>query len=160
MRSASSRRITIAVFISALTMAGCGDPTTPLEIEDVVGMYVLQRVGNEPIPAVVHVDNGETITILADTIHLRADHRGSRSGAEQREDSEDPERNTVWQIGGDIVFEIVRDRIEIHVLCPINALCAAGPHVIAYRTPSGLRAQRPGRDDPGPFHYSSTALTP
>lgn len=114
----------------ALGAAACSDPLGP---GDVAGIYALRSAGGQSLPATVTIGSFSFV-ILADTLHLRPDGSGRHARISQNPGGP-PQRFDI-----DLRFETLNGRIEITFMCPPNALCTAGPHLIARREGSGLRA--------------------
>lgn len=123
-----------------MAFAACSDGFPP---EAVPGIYVLERVGGEALPAMLYGDGNATVRILADTLHLDASRRGwqvsyievALSGSSSAERWE----SMLW-------YRIVGSRLELTYDCPPNALglCAAPPHRLAWRASGGLRVEHVG----------------
>jgi hypothetical protein len=130
--------------VAAVTL-GCRDSLGP---RDVAGTYVLERVGVEPVPAVIFRDGQGTVRVVADTLRLRVDGRGSFVFIHVIEPAiggAAPEAPTRIEI--DFTYDLVGSTIEISYDCPPMALCIAGPHAIARRFASGLVVQETFGDD-------------
>jgi hypothetical protein len=131
------RRSTIlASSIASAFVAGCGgDPTDA----DVRGVYVLDRVGNQPLPAVVFENSAGSVRIIADTLRLTGDGRGSTTSIQvfERQGSGST-ADAPTRYDGQLAYALSGSRIMMDFICGPNALCLAGPHLIARRGAPGL----------------------
>jgi hypothetical protein len=124
-----------------ILLTGCTGPNDPLTPDAGVGgagtTYVLRSAAGRPIPAVWIRNPSVSVTVLADTIRLRGQGRGSRVLVEEYLE-EVP--GTPVKRNEAIEFEYVRqgDRIEISFPCPGLALCVAPPHFVGRVTNHGL----------------------
>lgn len=67
-------RILLSCALLAWVAGGCeGSPLSPTEV---AGTYVLERVGDSPLPAVTVNTDYATFTVLADTLRLLPDRTG------------------------------------------------------------------------------------
>ena len=128
---------TCLALLIAIACFGCSDPVEPADVADV---YVLERVGSDPLPAVYDSNAYVRVRVLADTLRLRADGTGTRTGLLEYEALQNgdgaPQAVPVAQ---DFAFEVVLGRVEIAFVCADWASCIAPPHYIARPQPSGLR---------------------
>jgi hypothetical protein len=129
-----SRRLKL-LLVSALPLA-CAEPLSP---NGVAGAYALQQVAGDALPTLLYTNEYVTVRILADTLRLTADGRGTVNTVRESEPltggpTTGP-HHAHWAFG----FRVVGDRIEIAFDCPINANCAPPPHIVARTTAEGLR---------------------
>jgi len=136
MAAAPSRSL-ITILCAVLPLA-CGEPLSP---GDVVGIYALQRVASEPLPAVLFTNDYVTVRVFADTLRLSLDSRRMRVfvGVSEPAGAGQPVEPLRWESA--FGFTIIGDRIEVAFACPPNANCVAPPHLVLERTPDGLRAE-------------------
>lgn len=148
MRLPSSRRLAILAF--SLFALGCSDPLAP---DDVDGLYVLQRIGSEALPATLFENECYALRVISEAILLRSNGTGTISGVQQTMSCQDGDTARVarW-VEKPIRFQVVGGRIEIEFVCGPNELCIAPPHVVAHRTSAGLRATY--FESTVPLHYS------
>lgn len=131
-----------------LGLLGCGDTLSPGDVE---GLYVLQSVGENPLPALLPTTSNWRYRVVADTVVLRTDGSGVHVRWSQSFQSGTAEpAPTRWEIG--LGYRIAESTIEITIICPPNALCTAGPHMIARREGDGLRVEA----DATVLHYKET----
>ena len=126
-----------SALLIALSCIGCSDLFEPADDVDV---YVLERVGSDALPAVSDSNAYTRFRVLADTLRLRADRTGTRTGlveyeALQNGDGTPQELPVAW----DFTFEVVLGRVEIAFVCADSASCIAPPHYVARLQKSGLR---------------------
>jgi len=153
MRLPRSRRL--ALLACSFITLGCTDSLAP---EDVAGLYVLERIGSEPLPAVMWENELNTVLVTSGTIRLRPDGSGTVSGTEESIPRQDglPATNTS-RLDVPIRFRTDGVRIEIEFLCPANANCSPPPHIVARPTLGGLRVTL--FHAPILMHYARVAST-
>jgi hypothetical protein len=127
--------VALALLVCSAVVA-CRDPLRP---EDVVGVYALQWVESDVLPTVLYTNDNVRVRVLADTLRFRADGTGERAGLVESESL----RPGVASAGQrraqqEFRFRTGRGRIEIAFVCPINANCAAPPHIVAKPVRGGL----------------------
>lgn len=118
-----------AVLLSTSVLAACSDPIGP---SDVAGMYVLERIGSDALPAVYQSDEYFRLKILADTLWLNEDGSGRRTALlayEALQGGDDS--NGEVPVADEFTFQVVRGRIEIAFACDDTSVCAAPPHFLA-----------------------------
>lgn len=128
------RRNIVPALLIAL-VAACDDPLSPDALR---GTYVLERMGDAPLPLEYASGSDGTYTLLADTIGLDGRGEVTRRTVIHR---------TAGLYGPDTTFSMVRPaeyrvsggRIEIGSFtpCPPNALCAAND--LGHLTGTGFR---------------------
>ncbi|HUF27728.1 MAG TPA: hypothetical protein VMM18_12200 [Gemmatimonadaceae bacterium] len=125
---------------------GCGDPLRPA---DIAGTYVLERVGDDPLPAVVQSRSTFQIVAIADTIHLRRDGSGTRTTITVML-LPDGETYPAFRTAVGVRFEIIRGKVRIfsQFTCPSNANCALPAPLVVSRVAGGLRSVRESLDKP------------
>jgi len=129
----TGRAVAMALLLPVL---GCGDPLSPA---DVTGTYVLQRVADRPLPTELFRNDDVIVRVFADTIRLRADGSASIASVTESESMFD---GSILQSSpaeeGRFYFRVVGGRVEITYICPPNASCVDGPHLLARRDGDGL----------------------
>jgi len=142
-----STMLALSMF-STLT-AGCRNSLGP---DDIAGTYVLERVGDDPLPAEVFRDTHGVVSIVADTIRLSENGRGSLASVRVIDliGVEAPQMPS--RLERALTFRVVGSRIEMVFVCPPNALCTAGPHLIASPHARGLVVESSLVAD-APLHY-------
>jgi hypothetical protein len=140
------------VAMVAALVLGC-DSTGPGPITR--GIYVLQRVAGNPLPAVLQTTDLFNIRVLSDTLLLRSDGTGVISGVREiapREPGGPAEGP--FSIVTPFHSETSRGEIAITFDCPPNALCIEGPHMLARTADGGLTARwGPGISGQAPLEY-------
>lgn len=144
MRATSSNRVIggLAALAAIAFVMGCGDPLSPGEV---AGTYVLTAIGEDSLP--VLISQGEpsvpVVTIIADTLWLDGDGRGSKVTIQKLVTGPDDGPGERVRSTSSLRFRTTGDRIEISYDCPPNASlanCAPGPHLFARQTSGGLTA--------------------
>jgi hypothetical protein len=154
--------------LSVLALAsGCRESLSP---PGLVGTYVLQRVGDAPIPAVIFAAGGTTVRVIADTLVLGMNNRGRFVSIQTIEAQAGPGAPT--RIAARLTYSVVRvqeapadrvtSRVEVHLHfeCPPNALCAAGPHLVAWREDPWLVVQETFTPTDAPRYYKRISPFP
>lgn len=151
MSAHSSSRLLIALL--ALTLACGGSASLAPGIPG--NTYALQRVANDRLPAVVATNDYGTIYVFSETLRLDAGGTGTLGGVSEMV----PHRADLPREGPvagetEITWTRFRGGIAITTVCPPNANCVAGPHLIAQVKGQTLKAtwgpQLNGRD---PLYY-------
>jgi hypothetical protein len=130
--------------LSAVTL-GCHESLGP---DDVAGAYVLELVGDAPLPAEVFRDGSGIVRVVADTLRLRENGRGTLVSVRVIDPTASaPTVPTPSRLETALTFRVVDERIEMAFVCPPNASCVAGPHLIARRRAQGLVVEAPSLAD-------------
>lgn len=119
-----------ALSVLAVLAAGCRESLSPFAV---AGTYVLERVGDAPVPTVIFTDSRGTVRVIADTLVLGADGRGRFISVQTIEPEGASGPGAPMRVESDLRFDIVGSMVEITYVCPPSALCLAGPHLIARR---------------------------
>lgn len=150
----SWRFVSPAVLLLAAT--GCADPLGP---DDFAGVYLLEDVAGEPLPAVLIEHDSFRFHVHSDELILNPDRIGRRvtTGLADLMDGEGPSQDVRWE--AELVFRVVGRRIEVEVVCPPNALmlCTPPPHLVARRVAGGLRVES-AQGERVPLSYVSAPL--
>ena len=119
-----------------IALAGCQDGLSPTAVN---GTYVLERVGDDPIPAIVLREGSAALRILADTLRLHPGGRGTFVSVSVIElPTAGPLPPVPVRLERELGWRVVRSSVEITFDCPPNADCAPGPHLVGHRTANGL----------------------
>ena len=139
----------LALSVFSTLALGCGNGLGP---DDIAGTYVLERIGDHPLPAEVFRDAHGVVSVVADTLRLRPNGRGSFASVRVIDliGVEAPQVPSRMERG--LTFRVVDSRIEMQFSCPPNALCIAGPHLIARQHVRGLIVDTSLVAD-APLHY-------
>jgi hypothetical protein len=143
----------VGTALVAALLLGC-DSTGPRPVSG--GVYVLQRVAGNPLPAVLQSTDFVNIRVLADTMLLRSDGTGVISGVREivpREPGGPAEGP--HSIVTTFHSETSGGEIAITFDCPPAALCIRGPHLLA-RTADGELTARwgPSMSGQAPLEYA------
>lgn len=110
----------------ALLAAGCDSAV--LEPEEVAAEYELESYNGSPLPAVTVTTATLSSYLVAETLRLQADRRGTYTRV-HRVDWVDPARPDELSGGTfDLTYRLRGETIEVSYYCPPNALCTSGPH--------------------------------
>jgi len=112
----------------AFLTGGCGDS---LATGDLVGSYVLRRVGPDALPTVLFSNDYVTSRVLADTLRLSANGSGTRASSQVVQERATGVIDTVQSEAG-FRFHVRDGGVEIAFDCPINGDCAAPPHFVGH----------------------------
>lgn len=131
-------RAVAAAALLALATSGCGAPTEPARV---AGVFVLERVGSMPLPAVWVENEHVRVEVLADTIWLYeggtgVQHVTRRVALPGGETQTNPDQHR-------FTYAIAGDRIEISIECVDvvirAASCVAPPHAVGEVLDGGMR---------------------
>ncbi len=128
----SVRTLTLlAAGVLSAAMLGCRDGTSPGQVS---GTWVLERIGDDPVPSVIFRQGGTTVRILADTLRLGTAGRGRFVRIQAIVDADgNPSPAGPSRLETALRYTVHLSTVEIFYVCPINALCTAGPHLIGLR---------------------------
>ena len=145
------------IFIGlAVLLAGCSDPFGPADVD---GVYQLERIGDDPLPAVLFSNDHYTLRVLSDTMILYANGTGTIFSVQEGESLDEGfEPSGPIRVETPIGFRVRSDRIEIEFYCPPNAMCVQGPHITAWKTGDRLHARYFALETP--LIYSRVADAP
>ena len=128
-------RLAPALLVAVILVAACDNP---LEPSDVAGIYVLERVQSDPLPAVVHGSWAGITTVLSDTIELNPDRTGVRHGWLNIVSDYVTEPGDI-RFESSFTYRIDEGRVEISFSCPPNAMCLPPPHMVLLPIGWGMR---------------------
>jgi len=154
----SNRRYALlAAIILSAPAAGCRDSLGP---DDVAGTYVLHHVVNDPLPAVISRDSRATVHVIADTLRLEVNGKGTFASVHVTTEFVNPPvtRDPI-RIETPVTFRVVGSRIEMTFVCPINANCTAGPHRVGRRH-GDLLLVTETYADPAAYYYRRVSRNP
>ena len=144
------RKVARSMAGAALTLAtvaalGCSnDPTGP---DDFAGTYDLVRYEGSPIPVIQTQSSAGTVTIVAERILLGDDGKGIKSTTVIEVNAQTPQGAPLAYASG-FTYALVGSSIAITFICPPNASCIAGPHLVGERAGSDLILARPASSKP------------
>jgi hypothetical protein len=104
----------------------------------IAGTYVLARVDNSALPAVLYPGNF-TGTVFADTFRLGANLRGTRTTVIRWDDVSRQTTGNVVRQHEDYVYRVTGSTFELTFVCPPNALCTEPQPLRTNLTADGLR---------------------
>lgn len=139
----------LALSMFSTITVGCRESLSPAGI---AGTYVLERVGDDPLPAEVFRDTHGIVSIVADTLRLRANGRGSFASVRIIDLVGVEAPRIPNRLESSLTFRVVGSRIEMEFICGPNALCAPGPHLTARQYARGLVVEASLVAD-APLHY-------
>ena len=134
--------------IALLSMAACSDPTGPGRF---AGGYRLDRYEGMPLPAITYQSGATSATILQQSLMLGEEGTGVAGWTMRFVDPIAPAgtENTFSQA---LRFEVRNGMIEITFVCPPNADCIAGPHLVGGRVDGGLALSPPASSKPASIY--------
>lgn len=139
-RSAGSVALTLALLIPSHACGGPAGPDAEARlVGDDVAVFALHSVGGDALPAIA-VDNGHVrITILADTIRLRADGIAERHVVERMLSITGlPRGEKVRTSTQRFTYRTEGERFAGEFGCPDFASCVAPPHFTGTLEPGAL----------------------
>lgn len=138
-----------AGLLATAGVLSCGESLGPGSF---AGVYVLRAIGSDPLPAVVSSNENVTIFVLADTLRLASNGAGLQVGLRRILPAAGEPVDTI-RIEWPLYYEAAPPgRIEVTYVCPPNALCTAGPHLVGGLTADGLYLEGAVPDGP-PLSY-------
>lgn len=151
MRQPIARRL--AVLVCSLLALACRDSLEPAEV---AGVYALERIGSDALPAVMWETEHHTVWVTSGAIRLRADGTGLISSIEEslpRQAGNSAAGTIGWE--RPIRFRTAGVRIEIEIVCAANESCLPPPHLVGRPTAGGLRVS--WYESTIPLHYARIA---
>jgi hypothetical protein len=127
-------RLILALLIIS-TGSGCSDGFGP---SNFAGSYVLERVGADTLPAVVYTSEDISIKVLADTLRVHGDGRGTRATVVHITTTIGPQPENPSSSESGFTYRIDRGRVAVSFDCPPNANCLAPPHLVGQVLSDGL----------------------
>jgi hypothetical protein len=116
---------------SVVAMLGCRDGLSPASVR---GTYVLEKVGDDPMPSVIFRGPQGTVRVIADTLRLVADGRGTFVRVHVIESAEsDAVAGAPGRLESALSYRVDGSKVEISYVCPPNAMCTPGPHLVGWR---------------------------
>ena len=142
------RQRLVGSVIAFLAVGACGDPTGPGRF---AGSYRLDRYEGVPLPATTYQAGTTSVTILQQSLMLGEEGTGVASSTTRVVDPDTPqgEENTFSQL---LRFEVRNGMIEITFVCPPDADCIAGPHLVGTRVDGGLALSPPTSSRPASIY--------
>jgi hypothetical protein len=138
-RRAAVARAAVALAAGVTLAAACRDALAP---EAVAGRWALREVDGTPLPVVSFVAADATIRIVADTLRLDGAGRGVHVSVLETTHVRGPAPSTARQTT-ELGYRVVGDRVEITHVCPPDANCVPGPHLVGRRAGERLVLESP-----------------
>lgn len=134
----------IRLALTLLAAAGCND-STEVALSDVQGRYVLVLVDSTTPPAVLSESATSISRILADTLRMFGDYRATRTVVSTWEDLVQHRivGPSAWI--SEYRYRIVREKVEMRFICPINAACTSSIPITAAVADGVLQFNLDGR---------------
>ena len=126
----------------------CSDATGPGRF---AGTYRLDRFQGQALPAVMFQGVGGATYIVNERIMLDDKGEGIIFTTSKTVDSQNPSGESVSYARA-LSFTVRDARIEITYICPPNADCIAGPHIVGERVGRDLALAPPSSSKPASFY--------
>jgi hypothetical protein len=123
------RAVKVAFAASAALTVACGDSSGP---EDYQGRYRLERYEGAPLPAVTFQSSSGTSFIVSEQIMLGDNGKGLRTSVGRTVDAAHPQGDD-FSYSRELGYTVRNGQIAITLICPPNADCIAGPHLVGER---------------------------
>jgi hypothetical protein len=119
----------------AVLVIGCESAT---HADPPAGTYVLRTIAGDPLPALAWQTEYTAVQIVADTLFI-----GPHGRAEERRMVEvhsfvPHHSQKTHMTQSELGIRFAKGRLELSYVCPPNANCVAGPHLIGRLTSAGL----------------------
>lgn len=135
MPQALESRRGVTLVVATLLLTACFDDSMNGE------RFVLASIEGHVLPA-VEADNGEDRWVVeAETLFFSTSGQGRRTRRSRREEA-GRVRSTTVKGSIDFTYELNGVDLSITHICPINANCVAGPHLIGQRIMGMLRVHQ------------------
>ena len=125
--------------------------------KDLAGVYVLEQVALDSIPAVILSTSDLTIQVLADTLWLRPAGTGTEAGLRVfRVNPPSSELDTLLDtihVTYDFDFQMIDSGFALTYRCPSSYVCDPPPHSIGRPSPNGLQLITGTLRERGPLSY-------
>lgn len=119
----------------AVLAIGCGTPT---DAKPLAGTYVLRTIAGDPLPALAWQTEYTAIHIVADTLLIRPRGRAEERRMVEVHSFVPHHSQKVHTTRSELGIRFAPGRLELTYVCPPNANCVAGPHLIGRLTDEGL----------------------
>ena len=122
------------IAFALLVVAACDNPTGPA---DFAGSYRLERYEGMSLPAISYQSGTTSVTVREASLVLGEEGTGVLTTTTRVVDAITPqgEEDTLSQL---LRFDVREGRMEITFVCPPNADCIAGPHLVGERIDDDL----------------------
>ena len=131
-----------------LAVVACSDTTGP---DHFAGSYRLERYEGAALPAVTYQAGTTSVTILRQSLMLGEEGTGVATSTTRVVDPTTPQgsENTFSSL---LRFEVRGGKIEITYVCPPDADCIAGPHLVGERVDGSLVLSPPASSRPASIY--------
>jgi hypothetical protein len=140
--------IKAALFATMAFTLGCSDASGP---GDLAGRYRLERYEGSPLPAVMFQSSAGTSFIVSEQIVLDEDGDGLRFATGRTVDAAHPQGDD-FSYSHALTYTARNGQIAITFICPPNADCIAGPHLIGERVAGGIALGPPASSKPASIY--------
>jgi hypothetical protein len=131
----------------AFTLA-CSDGSGP---GDLAGRYRLERYEGSPLPAVRFQSSDGTTLVVSEQIVLDEDGEGLRFNTGRTVDAAHPQGDD-YSYTQALTYQVRNGQIAITFICPPNADCIAGPHLVGERVAGGIALAPPTSSKPASIY--------
>jgi hypothetical protein len=137
-------RSVVGIALAVLTAQACGDGTGPGRF---TGSYDLRRYEGVPIPVITSQSDAGSVSIVAQRIVLGDDGKGGMSTTIRVVNAVTPQ-GALTGYSQALTYVGLGAKIAITFICPPNADCLAGPHLVGERNGDDLTVARPQSSKP------------
>lgn len=138
MKRSLVRAVFLVVF-AAVASQSCSEPSGP---DGLPGAYRLERFEGRALPAVMNQSSAGTVFIVSQRVILGDDGKGGTITEGRSVDDAHPQGSD-FSYAQALSYVVRGSRIEITFICPPNADCIAGPHLVGERIVGGLALAAP-----------------
>ena len=128
------RNAVVASALAIVAGTGCSDSVGP---DGFAGRYDLDRYEGQALPAIALETSAGRSIVVAERITL-GDNGTGLIERTLRTVQYQPSIDETFPVRSVVTFKVVADRIEITYVCPPNADCIAGPHLVGERSGNSL----------------------
>ena len=136
--------VAVTFAIAVLGALGCSSSTGP---DEFTGRYDLERYEGQTLPAVTFQSSAGESFVVAQRIILGDNGNGVITST-LRTVQLQPPRDETFPVARPVTFTVSGTRIEITYICPPNADCIAGPHLVGERSGNSLVLAWPASSKP------------
>jgi len=142
-----TRSLVRAVFLvvfAAVAAQSCSEPSGP---DGLPGIYRLARFEGRELPAVMNQSSAGTVFIVSQRVILGDDGKGGTLTEGRSIDDAHPQGSD-FSYAQELSYVVRGGRIEITFICPPNADCIVGPHLVGEQIVGGLALGPPASSRP------------
>ena len=137
-------RSVFLVIFAAVAVQACSDASGP---DGLPGTYRLERFEARELPAVTNQSSAGTVFIVSQRVILGDEGKGGTITEGRSVDDAHPQGSD-FSYAQALSYVVRGARIEITFICPPNADCIAGPHLVGEQIDSGLALGPPASSRP------------